>query len=324
MIGAGAGFLPREDTRRRRRELADDVARDDRPCLARGAVRARRVTRERPQRMPPDPERTEAELFGEERPAQALCRPARGEELRVEGHLRTRRQDRVDGIDRAGRVVERERRLEEPGVEIERRLTHHRRPLLGVVDHGVGIGVVLDAQVEHRPEKEIQRGEGRHPVSPEPAHPCVEREAMERAPVERDEDHPLRSELGERLARPDDRAASFAIRRAARAEAGRGVHPNLEIRRDEERPVPLRPVRARELGVNVAGEPLAHEGVVVERQVRPVVLHRVDREEHRRPAREERPGPGMRHVEEVRHRGGATPRARSERPSSSATTGTRR
>src|SRR6202034_3538259 len=98
--------------------------------------------------------------------------------------------------------------------------------------------------------------------SPEPAHPRVEREAMERAPVERDEDHPLRPKLGERLARPDDRAASFPIRRAARAEAGRGVHPDLEIRRDEERPVLLRPIRARELSVNITGEPLAHEGVV--------------------------------------------------------------
>ena len=176
--------------------------------------------------------------------------------------------------DRGRCQPEGERRLEGPGVVVVRQLGARGGAAIsghagnGAIEHRVGR---LDELV-HQPVERRDRGDA---VRGEPVEPGLDGQVVQRRAVERHEHDAPRSELVHRARGVEDQLADGRERHGARAGSGHGVDAHFEVLAEEQR------VAGPQARVEVPRKPLRDEAVVVQREVRPVVLDRVDEEPRR-------------------------------------------
>ena len=223
--------------------------------------------------------------------------PRRERELAVGPHIRTRRQRLVIGRHRLRRVVQRHRRLEEAGVKVARQRAHHLRPLRLVVDVDEGVRELRWLEEQHLGQQPIEGRDRAHAGRAQQLHARFDREVVQRRAVEGHQDHLRRAELGERATGLHHQVPHDRIGRAPRPRARAGLDADLEVRAEQQRPI----VFARQLLVHLAGDPDADQPIVMQRQMRPVVLDRIHRQVHRRTAAHQPPRFLMWNVEQRDH-----------------------
>jgi hypothetical protein len=177
--------------------------------------------------------------------------------------------------DRGRREVQRDRGLEEARVEVEGQLAQDPLALPRVADVFDGGGVLRRVDLEELAQHGMEGSEDPHAGGGEERDAFFDRVTVEGRAVEGPDHDPLDTDLDEGATGLPDRGAGDVVRNVPRAAAWRGFDPDLEIAGEQERPLGA---HARQSLVESAGEAFADQPVVVQRQVRAVVLDGIDEE----------------------------------------------